>query len=111
MTERLYYTDPTLLEFDAEVLECAPEGERIRMRLDRSAFYPTSGGQVFDTGWVGRENEDVRLRVAEVAEAEDGDVVHFVDPAGMQIGISRGTLMHFSIDRERRRDHMEQHTG
>ena len=111
MTDRLYYTDPNLLEFDAEVLEFAPEGERIRMRLDRSAFYPTSGGQLYDTGWAGREDDEVRLRVAEVAETEDGEVVHFIDPAGMQVGIARGTLMHFQIDRERRRDHMEQHTG
>ena len=111
MTERLYYTDPTLLEFDAQIQEFAPEGDRIRMVLDRSAFYPTSGGQSFDTGWVGRENEDVRLRVCEVAESENGGVVHYIDPAGMQVGIARGSLMHFVIDRERRRDHMQQHTG
>lgn len=111
MTDRLYYTDPTLLEFDAQVVEFEPEGERIRMRLDRSAFYPTSGGQLHDTGWVGRENEDVRLRVAEVGESENGEVVHYIEPAGMKVGIARGTLMHFAIDRERRRDHMEQHTG
>ncbi len=111
MTERLYYTDPKLLEFDAQIVEFAPEGERIRMILDRSAFYPTSGGQIFDTGWVGRENDEVRLRVSEVSETESGDVVHFVDPAGMQVGIQRGSLMHFVIDRERRRDHMQQHTG
>lgn len=111
MTERLYYTDPKLVEFDAEVLEFAPEGERIRMRLDRSAFYPTSGGQLYDTGWLGRESDDVRLRVSEVGESESGDVVHFIDPTGMQVGIVRGTLLHFQVDRERRRDHMEQHTG
>lgn len=111
MTERLYYTDPTLLEFDAQILEFTPEGERIRMVLDRSAFYPTSGGQVYDTGWAGRENEDVRLRVTEVVESERGDVIHYIDPAGMRVGIARGSLMHFVIDRERRRDHMQQHTG
>ncbi|MGH9521015.1 MAG: alanyl-tRNA editing protein [Terriglobales bacterium] len=111
MTERLYYLDPTLLEFDAEVLECVPEGERILMRLDRSAFYPTSGGQLFDTGWAGRENDEVRLRIAEVGEAENGEVIHFIEPAGMKVGIARGTLMHFAIDADRRRDHMEQHTG
>lgn len=111
MTERLYYTDPKLMEFDAEVLEFAPEGERIRMVLDRSAFYPTSGGQIYDTGWVGRESDEVRLRVAEVAETASGDVVHFVEPAGMQVRVQRGSLLHFVIDAERRRDHMQQHTG
>lgn len=111
MTERLYYTDPNLLEFDAQVLEFKSDGDRIRMRLDRSAFYPTSGGQLFDTGWAGRENEDVRLRVVDVSETENGDVIHLIDPAGLQVGIAPGTLMHFAIDRERRRDHREQHTG
>src|SRR3954469_26018565 len=111
MTERLYYTDPKLLEFEAQVLEFVSEGPRIRMRLDRSAFYPTSGGQLHDTGWLGAENEEVRLRVVEVAETEDGDVAHYVDPGEMAVGIAKNTLVQFSIDRERRRDHMQQHTG
>src|SRR5512133_2053179 len=111
MTQRLYYTDPTLLEFDAQVLEFHPEGDRIRMVLDRSAFYPTSGGQLYDMGWLGAEADEVRLRVAEVAEAEDGRVLHYIDPAGMQLGIQKNSLVHFVIDRERRRDHMQQHTG
>jgi alanyl-tRNA synthetase len=111
MTQRLYYTDPTLLEFDAQVLEFTPAGDRIRMVLDRSAFYPTSGGQLYDKGWVGRESDEVRLRVSEVEESDDGGLIHYVDPAGMQIGIARGSLMHFVVDRHRRRDHMEQHTG
>src|SRR5512132_1377582 len=111
MTERLYYTDPTLLEFDAQIVEFASQGDRIRMVLDRSAFYPTSGGQLHDTGWLGAETEEVRFRVAEVAEAEDGGVVHWIDPAGMQVGIQKNSMVHFVIDRERRRDHMQQHTG
>ncbi len=111
MTQRLYYADPTLLEFDAQVLEFMPEGDRIRMVLDRSAFYPTSGGQLYDTGWVGRESDELRLRVAEVAENDNGGVIHYVDPAGMQLGIQKNSLLHFVIDRDRRRDHMQQHTG
>jgi alanyl-tRNA synthetase len=111
MTERLYYTDPALLEFDAQVVEFAPEGNRIRMVLDRSAFYPTSGGQLHDTGWLGSETDEVRLRIAEVADGEGGTVVHWIDPAGLQVGIARNSLNHFVIDRERRRDHMQQHTG
>ena len=49
MTDRLYYADSYLTEFDAQVLEV--QGNRVR--LDRSAFYPTSGGQPFDTGYLG----------------------------------------------------------
>ncbi len=50
MTERLYYDDAYLTEFDATVVDCVPDGGGFRLRLDRSAFYPTSGGQPHDTG-------------------------------------------------------------
>ncbi len=52
MTDRLYYTDSFLHEFEARVLSVAGEAGRVAITLDRSAFYPTSGGQVFDTGWL-----------------------------------------------------------
>jgi len=51
VTERLYYTDAYLTEFDATVLERADSGRRIY--LDRTAFYPASGGQPSDRGWLG----------------------------------------------------------
>ena len=53
MTERLYYTDAYLARFDAAVTDRADDGRRVY--LDRTAFYPTSGGQPFDTGgfWAG----------------------------------------------------------
>jgi alanyl-tRNA synthetase len=54
VTERLYYNDSFLREFDAQALACepadTPNGARWRVRLDRTAFYPTSGGQPFDMG-------------------------------------------------------------
>ena len=48
MTQRLYYLDSHLRNFEASVVERAEEGRRIY--LDRTAFYPTSGGQLHDTG-------------------------------------------------------------
>ena len=54
MTIRLYYTDSFLYEFDAEVVD-AKQSPRPAVMLDRTAFYPTSGGQIFDTGWFPRE--------------------------------------------------------
>ncbi|HEX3274064.1 MAG TPA: hypothetical protein VHR43_04345, partial [Gemmatimonadales bacterium] len=48
MTTRLYYTDAYLAEFDADIVDRADDGRRIY--LDRTAFYPPSGGQPFDTG-------------------------------------------------------------
>ena len=50
MTLRLYYEDPYLKEFEGKVLECRRAGAEWEVRMDRSAFYPTSGGQPFDTG-------------------------------------------------------------
>ena len=48
MTKRLYYDDSYLTAFQAVVLDRADEGRRVY--LDRTAFYPTSGGQPHDTG-------------------------------------------------------------
>lgn len=99
MTERLYYGDSFLREFDAEVLSCEREGARWRVTLDRTAFYPTSGGQPHDTGTLGG------AKVLEVAETEDGKIVHYTAaelPAGPVTG---------RIDWPRRFDHMQQHTG
>ncbi|MGA8762255.1 MAG: alanine--tRNA ligase-related protein, partial [Candidatus Sulfotelmatobacter sp.] len=51
MTTRLYYHDSFLYDFDAEV-SAIVESPRPALILDRSAFYPTSGGQISDTGWI-----------------------------------------------------------
>ncbi|MGQ0646492.1 MAG: hypothetical protein ACT4P7_02915 [Gemmatimonadaceae bacterium] len=48
MTERLYYTDAYLTRFSARVIDRADDGRRLY--LDRSAFYPASGGQPHDLG-------------------------------------------------------------
>src|SRR6476659_3909543 len=76
MTDRLYYHDSFLYDFDAEVREVqnTPQPALI---LDRTAFYPTSGGQVFDTGLIATQNES--LKVTEVADTEDGRVIHYLE--------------------------------
>lgn len=100
VTDRLYYHDSFLKEFDAEVISCEPDGDRWRIILDRTAFYPTSGGQPHDTGTLGV------AKVLEVLDDESsGDVIHFTDreiPTGAIPG---------RIDWERRFDHIQQHTG
>jgi alanyl-tRNA synthetase len=97
MTERLYYTDAYLGRFSARVVDLGDEGRRAY--LDRTAFYPTSGGQPFDTGILGA------VRVLEVIDRDDGVVLHVVE-GELAPGSVRG-----SIDWNRRFEHMQQHTG
>jgi alanyl-tRNA synthetase len=115
MTDRLYYHNSFLYDFVAalEGVRKTPDG-RTAVVLDRTTFYPTSGGQVFDTGWLELEPLESergkflpKLRVTEVAEEEGGAILHFVEgevPPGPVR--ARGF-----IDVERRRDHMQQHSG
>ncbi len=108
MTQRLYYRDPFLYDFDAEV-RSVMETPRPALILDRTAFYPTSGGQIHDTGWISPENSDARFRVTEVADTEDGKVVHYLEAPLKDL--PPGTRIHGEIDADRRRDHMQQHSG
>ncbi len=111
MTDRLYYHDSFLHEFEGEIVEVVPAAEingRHGVYLDRTAFYPTSGGQVYDTGWISPAAGSGKLRVVEVAETEDGRVVHYIEADKAP---ERGTRIHGRIDAARRRDHMQQHSG
>jgi len=114
MTEHLYYHDSFLYEFDAEVVDLVSVSDSDRrpaLILDRTAFYPTSGGQVFDMGWIlptGTSDASSRLRVAEVVERDDGQILHILDNAG---SLQKGSRIHGSIEVDRRRDHMQQHSG
>jgi alanyl-tRNA synthetase len=101
-TERLYYQDSWLTEFDARVTSVAPdEGGRSVVKLDRTAFYPTGGGQPSDTGALGA------ARVVECVDAEAEGVLHVVEGAAPPVGAQvRGR-----VDWPRRLDHLQQHTG
>ena len=96
MTERLYYHDSYVREFTASVVEVADGG--MVAYLDRTAFYPASGGQPFDIGGLGV------ARVIEVVD-EDDRVAHKLDRA-VEPGLVTGR-----VDWGRRFDHMQQHTG
>ena len=109
MTERLYYTDSFLHDFDARVVSVASDSAgRTAVKLDRSAFYPTSGGQVFDLGWLEAAGE--RFQLAEVAEDEQtSEVLHILEGNGALL--QPGAPVRGVIDAVRRRDHMQQHSG
>src|SRR4029079_11502638 len=96
---RIYYTDPTCLRFDAVVTHALTYEGRPAVVLDRSAFYPTSGGQPFDTG---------RLNAVDVIDVVDDDerVIHVLSAA-----LAEGERVTGTIDAARRFDHMQQHTG
>ena len=96
MTERLYYTDSYLREFRARVIEASADGRRVY--LDRTAFYPTSGGQPFDTGTLGS------AAVLDVVD-EETRVAHLLETP-----VAVGDVS-CAIDWTRRYDHMQQHTG
>ncbi len=109
MTEHLYYHNAFLYDFEADVVDVVLASEtepRPALILDRTAFYPTSGGQIFDTGWI--TVGDRQARVVEVSEAEDGTVHHFLDEL---LDVHPGMRVHGTIDANRRRDHMQQHSG
>lgn len=106
MTDHLYYRDSFLYDFDAEVAEI-PASDRPSLILDRTAFYPTSGGQIHDTGVISAEKGS--HKVTEVGETEDGRIVHYLEAPPKDL--APGSRIHGQIDRSRRRDHMQQHSG
>ena len=107
MTDRLYYRDSFLYDFDAEVRELT-DSPRPGVVLDRTAFYPTSGGQIFDTGLISTDPTQ-QTRVTEVADTEDGRIVHYLEAPLKDV--KPGTRVRGQIDPTRRRDHMQQHSG
>jgi alanyl-tRNA synthetase len=102
VTERLYYSDSHLIEFEARVVDLT---DRVSgwtaLVLDRTAFYPTGGGQPSDTGTLDG------VRVVECIDDGDKGVLHVVQGGAP----SRGAVVHGRVDWSRRLDHMQQHTG
>ena len=100
MTQRLYYTEPYRQTFDATVVSADQADGRLHVTLDQTAFYPTSGGQPFDTGTLGG------AAVTDVIDREDGTIAHVVSGT-----LRPGEVVSGVIDWARRFDHMQQHTG
>jgi alanyl-tRNA synthetase len=101
-TEKLYFTDSGLLEFPATVIAVEATEQAHEIILDRTAFYPTGGGQPNDTGRL----DDAR--VLDVFEDEAGRVHHVVESVS---GLAVGQTVRGRIDRARRLDHLQQHSG
>jgi alanyl-tRNA synthetase len=101
-TDRLYFTDSSLLQFQAQILQIESAAGVDKVLLDRTAFYPTGGGQPFDTG---RLND---VEVVDVVEEDGGVIFHIVRQTGH---LSVGQTIEASIDKNRRLDHLQQHSG
>lgn len=101
-TERLYYNDSHLIEFEARVVDVT---ERVSgwtaVVLNRTAFYPTGGGQPSDTGTLNG------ARVVECIDDGQNGVLHVLQGATPE----RGAVVKGRVDWSRRLDHIQQHTG
>lgn len=103
MTQRIYYTDPYVQAFSARILRMVELDDRLGVVLDRTCFYPESGGQRADAGKIGD------LAVIDVIDRGE-EIVHVVE-AGEQDLPEAGSQVEGRIDWSRRFDHMQQHTG
>ena len=99
MTERLYYSNGHLSEFEATVVSCEKNGERYETVLDKSAFFPEGGGQLGDSGYIGE------VRVFDTHE-RGGEVFHY---SGEPLAV--GERVKCKIDFDVRFRRMQNHSG
>ena len=98
-TEKLFYQDSHMKEFDAKVLSCEKDKKGYRVILERTAFFPEGGGQYADTGW---------LDEAEVWDVKEKQgTVHHITDRPLEVG----KTVHGKISWEERFEKMQQHTG
>lgn len=102
VTEKLYFTDSSLLQFQAKVIFVESLDGADRVALDQTAFYPTGGGQPNDTGKINGAD------VVDVIEDDDGTIFHIIKQSGRLLV---GQSVEASVDKERRLDHLQQHSG
>ncbi len=99
ITERLYWHDPYCREFEAHLIRRTEVDARPAVVLDRTCFYPSSGGQPHDTGMLSG------IPVMDVIDTKE-DILHVLAAPLDGVETVRG-----AIDWARRFDHMQQHTG
>lgn len=98
-TDRLYYSDSYIKEFDALVVSCEKIENGFKVVLDKTAFFPEGGGQKSDTGFIGE------AKVTDVQEAEDV-IYHYVDK---ELNVSAEYTC--KLDWEQRFLRMQSHSG
>ena len=98
-TERLYYSDSYIKEFDAIVVSCEKLEKGYKVVLDKTAFFPEGGGQKADTGFIGE------AKVTDVQEYDEV-IYHFVDKE-----LNASTEYNCKLDWEQRFLRMQSHSG
>ena len=98
-TEKLYYIDSHLFDFEATVLDCRKTEKGWAAILDRTAFFPESGGQPADTGFI------ASIPVTDVQE-QGGEILHFCGEA-----LPMGAHLPCRVEREQRLVRMQNHSG
>lgn len=98
MTEKLYYQDPYKLEFEEKIIDIQDYKGNFAVFFNKTYFYPTSGGQPFDLGFI--ENS----KIIDIFE-KDGLIWHIVDKK------PESKIVLCKIDKNRRLDHMQLHTA
>jgi misacylated tRNA(Ala) deacylase len=101
MTEKLYYKDMYGLEFDASVVSAGDA----YVILDKTLFYPASGGQPNDTGLLITKNGEIRITDV---KQDNGEIMHIADDLK---NIKAGDTVHGIIDWDKRYIHMRYHTA
>lgn len=98
MTLKIYYDNPYQFDFQAKVVRTVQKNGRWGVILDQTCFYPQGGGQPADRGFLNESTVyDVQL--------EEAEIIHYIDRP-----ISDNSV-HGRVDKVRRFDFMQQHTG
>lgn len=105
MTEKLYYLDAYLGEFECKVINLYTDERYIYVETDKTAFFPEGGGQTSDRGWLGEAYvENVQLK--------DGKILHFVEKNEENVKkLQNSTVLQGKIDMKKRFSDMQQHSG
>lgn len=101
MTEKLYYSDSFIFEFDAEITDIIDIGPKKAIVLDRTAFFPESGGQQGDEGFI----SDTEITDTQI---ENGEIYHYCSE---NTSLSVGEHVHCRLNKELRFSRMQAHSG
>ncbi len=95
----LYQENAYIKEFDAKIIDITKRGDMFCVILDKTYFYPTSGGQPNDLGFI----DDAKVLDVQI---ENNQILHYIDKE-----LPFNSDVHCAIDWERRFDHMQNHSG